>query len=757
MVEWWKIFGFFGSVLRRAKPVLIALATAFLGAATAYGTPDTALPAVALTPGSDGPPLQAYIRFEPSSALPSDLSDLHARAENMQAVTTPTINFGPPGDPLLVLLKVTNTGPENGFWILTTRRGSLRSFELLEYDQTGRRQIIDGADLKQVGDVLDAFQAFSVELVLSPGEERVFAFTFDPENSTYFPLKIQSYSSFFKDRRYNISMTAFVVAGIIVIVLLNGIIFTVTGNKSFLWLGLAEAAFVINTLHAEGYTTVFYLYRYPELSFIVGDAFKCAFAGAMAQFARSVLKTKQAFPNLNLLLLGIIVLSLSVILTQPLLLFAGADLRTLVHLAGWVASATSALVLPVVGYQGVRQHGIVYAPLLIGWSGLAAYIVYMAIVITGLAPDWPFAWHWVGPIGLMEAILAMVSLGLQLRKLQLDRLAGEAALSESLKEQLRVTEESHRLLLEREAAKATLADQANLMQSSGHDSRQVLLALNAAADALESSSDGTQDGVVSLLRGSAHHLTNIVETTVAPSISGTASIDQLAISEATMGQIIGPLDAIYAPLFARKNICLDVTGNNEDRLVTDQPLLARVLSNLLNNALKFTDSGSVALNWARTAEAMTITVADTGCGMEPSMVDRLNRGADGRTLGSGDRSGMGLGFQSSRLIMERLAGGSICVHSAPEEGTTITLTLPFGQPASEDMEGQLAVMDLDMLGRADLEAQAQEARRDGQKTVVMTSDQSGETRNWVTARADIVVYKPLDAHQAAPFLDQTEK
>ena len=111
--------------------------------------------------------------------------------------------------------------------------------------------------------------------------------------------------------------------------------------------------------------------------------------------------------------------------------------------------------------------------------------------------------------------------------------------------------------------------------------------------------------------------------------------------------------------------------------------LRQVLTNLLANALKFTDTGEVVVDVQMDApERMRISVRDTGIGISDEARTRLFAAfaqADGSTTRRFGGSGLGLAI--SRHLVE-LMGGSIGVESAPGEGSTFWFTLPLEPAAS---------------------------------------------------------------------------
>ncbi|HEX9950859.1 MAG TPA: ATP-binding protein, partial [Rubricoccaceae bacterium] len=108
----------------------------------------------------------------------------------------------------------------------------------------------------------------------------------------------------------------------------------------------------------------------------------------------------------------------------------------------------------------------------------------------------------------------------------------------------------------------------------------------------------------------------------------------------------------------------------------DRPALARVLTNLVGNAIKFTERGTVAVEiWAEGGSAW-LRVSDTGVGIEASFLPRVFDDFEQESTGAARRfEGSGLGLTITRGLVE-LMGGSISVTSEKGVGSVFTVRLP---------------------------------------------------------------------------------
>lgn len=158
----------------------------------------------------------------------------------------------------------------------------------------------------------------------------------------------------------------------------------------------------------------------------------------------------------------------------------------------------------------------------------------------------------------------------------------------------------------------------------------------------------------------------------------------------------------FAPQADAKGVHLDVLClDGEVAVCIDEKYLEQIVNNLISNALKFTDTGSVSVLLQTTFSsgsegALTITVADSGCGIPGEQQERIFKAFDqGSRAKSICYGGTGLGLPISRQIAENL-GGTLELKSSRRGETIFECTLPCTRikvPTKKDEGLEIQVVD----------------------------------------------------------------
>jgi signal transduction histidine kinase len=160
----------------------------------------------------------------------------------------------------------------------------------------------------------------------------------------------------------------------------------------------------------------------------------------------------------------------------------------------------------------------------------------------------------------------------------------------------------------------------------------------------------------------------------------------LVLEDFDLGKLLQDLACETQPLLAKNGNRLEVIpGTVETTIRADLTKTREVLLNLLSNAAKFTQHGTITVTLERTQAEMPafrIEVSDTGIGMTPEQLQRLFEPYVQATAATGKKyGGTGLGLAISRRLCQ-LMGGDLTVRSRPNEGTTFTVQLPVCVAAS---------------------------------------------------------------------------
>jgi signal transduction histidine kinase len=148
-----------------------------------------------------------------------------------------------------------------------------------------------------------------------------------------------------------------------------------------------------------------------------------------------------------------------------------------------------------------------------------------------------------------------------------------------------------------------------------------------------------------------------------------------------IAELVSDLGRTFAPLVELAQLTFDVqVGADLGRVYGDRDRLHQVISNLLNNATKFTrPGGTILLHGERSGDEVRIAVTDTGIGIDPIDQERIFEKFQqvGDTLTDKPR-GTGLGLAICRDIVEHHQG-RLWVDSTPGAGSTFFVALPTPQ------------------------------------------------------------------------------
>lgn len=215
-----------------------------------------------------------------------------------------------------------------------------------------------------------------------------------------------------------------------------------------------------------------------------------------------------------------------------------------------------------------------------------------------------------------------------------------------------------------------------------HELRTPLtLLLGPAEDALADPDDrlgGEQRVRVERIHRNAQRLLKLVNTLLDFSRLQSGRVNA-AFAPIELGRYTAELASMFDSAFERAGLTLTVdTTALTEPVHVDAEMWAKIVMNLLSNALKFTFAGGVTVRLGAHEGRAELTVADTGIGIEAADQERLFERFH-RVVGARSRSHEGTGVGLALVAeLADLHGGEASVSSAPGEGSTFTVAIPFG-------------------------------------------------------------------------------
>ena len=224
--------------------------------------------------------------------------------------------------------------------------------------------------------------------------------------------------------------------------------------------------------------------------------------------------------------------------------------------------------------------------------------------------------------------------------------------------------------------KETIDQRENFVSCLTHDLRTPLVAANRMLDLIRQQAfgevtDEQKEAIASIVRSNDNMLEML--NTLLETHHYELGQKTLSFIAVDLQKLISETIEELEPLAKEKGLKLEYSEDCQSSEVKGDRLeLRRVITNLIGNAVKFTDKGSVKISLASKGDRVTVEVADSGIGISPedqkAVFQRYHQG-------NHRRAGKGLGLYLCQQIINA-HGGELTLQSELGKGTTFTFSLP---------------------------------------------------------------------------------
>jgi len=301
--------------------------------------------------------------------------------------------------------------------------------------------------------------------------------------------------------------------------------------------------------------------------------------------------------------------------------------------------------------------------------------------------------YWSMPIGLLVAFLGGTFLaGRALRpvgdmadqagRIQARTLHERLPVSNPDDELGHLSTEFNRLLDRLETA---FEQQRRFMAEASHELRTPIAVIRGEADltlSRENRGRAEYREALSVIGAESRRMTRVVEDLFLLARADAGQL-RLTVTGFDLGALAASTVRSAQSMAAARSIVLTARVEGETPVRADEALIARVIRNLIDNAIKYgRQGGAVEVEVSAPAGEPAVAVRDDGPGISPEVqrriFDRFYRGPESRTAdAAGDGGGAGLGLAIAKGIAEA-HGGTLTLHHSGPEGTEFRLTLPSG-------------------------------------------------------------------------------
>ena len=577
-------------------------------------------------------------QLTPKAALQLD------RDRNFKAIATRWVDFGFSRSRFWLRLPVRNTTAKTATWKLalevpTIEYMAVYTAPIVNGQPTEPRLLMQVNETQHFAARPEPYRNIVTDITLNGGAEVEILVVYSSKLATQLPISLQSPETFYARARnedlHNWSFFAFLIG----MTLISTVYLTALGFNTAVFYGTYILATGLYLFQTDGYAFQYLWPNSPDWNNVSVAPIGMVMAACGALFARSFINAPTYHPILNRLLLGIAI-SATVLFIVSFQLLQYTWFKTAVLLC----VGSSALIYPLTGLFGVRrgQAG--------SWLFFVGALAVISSVIYGVAGymnpgeiEQDLAGHYGRYSLLFEGLAFSLAIFLHIQAMRRDHDDALQREIEVTNEKLAISEALHAAEISHERAVALAETRRAQLATTAHDIKQPLTSLRIAM--LQMNADDTP--TATQIAKSFDYLDDLVqanleETTPAAHKHGVEGAEAaIALDNDIVGNphdaviaappteetfpvaaVLNNVHAMFKNEAATKGLALRLVASSAE--VKAEPLaLMRIISNLVSNAIKYTDTGRILIGCRRQGDRLRIEIHDTGPGLTDDDLARV--------------------------------------------------------------------------------------------------------------------------------------
>lgn len=254
--------------------------------------------------------------------------------------------------------------------------------------------------------------------------------------------------------------------------------------------------------------------------------------------------------------------------------------------------------------------------------------------------------------------------------------------------------ESHKKTFKELIKAKERAEEANKLKTAflsnmSHEVRTPMNGIIGFTNLLKSQKLSQSEGekFINIIQASGKRLVNLIEDIINISKIETHQM-QVYKSEFNLNEDLFNIYNMHKPAALDKGIeiIFESCLQENQMIYTDREKLNSIVSNLIKNAVKYTEEGKIDIKCTKSDDDFRFVITDTGIGIPPDRLDAIfDYFVQADVADKMARQGAGLGLTIAKEYIQML-GGKITLDSKENEGTTVSFSIPFGANKNADLE-----------------------------------------------------------------------